>query len=263
LTSSLPEPILASIAKRLLMSSGKSSPLTFDLQHDLLEKLKKLQRRTGARSLSEVIRYAVSHLKLSELDLSAQGHQQVSVRLSDKSRQHLVRLSKQKKVSLGELLRAALDSLPSELPDFNPEPTMPKKKATTKKAAPEKVVRKAPASKKAVKKKVAKKPVKKVAVKKPAKKKAVKKAVKKTVAKKAAKKKVAKKAAKKKVAPKPAKKKAVKKAVKKKAAKKTVAKKPAKKAVKKKVAKKPAKKATEKAAPKKPAKKKVAKKAKK
>lgn len=208
------------------MSSGKTSPLTFDLQQDLLEKLKMLQRRTGARSLSEMIRYAVGNLKVSDLHRSTRGHQQVSVRLSDKSRKHLVRLSKQKKVSLGELLRTALDSLPSELPDFNPETTMPKKKASKKKAAPKKVVRKAPAKKKAVTKKVAKKPVKKAAKKTPAKKKVAKKAAKKKVAKKAAKKKVAKK--------KTAAKKTAKKAVKKKAAKKKVAKKaPKKKAAKK------------------------------
>lgn len=188
---------LPTIAKRLLMSSGKTSPLTFDLQQDLLEKLKKLQRFTGARSLSEVIRYAVRHLNVSDVDLGSKGHQQVSVRLSDQSRQHLIRLSKQKKVSLGELLRAALDSLPSELPDFNPEPTMPKKKAIKKKAAPKKVARKAPAKKTAVQKRVAKKPVKKVASKKAAKKAAKKTLAKKAVQKKAAKKKVAKKAKKK------------------------------------------------------------------
>ncbi|MEO0510437.1 MAG: ribbon-helix-helix protein, CopG family, partial [Verrucomicrobiota bacterium] len=79
------------------MSSGKTSPLTFDLQQDLLEKLKLLQRRTGARSLSEVVRYAVSSLKVSELDLGGRLHQQISVRLSDDLRQRLVRLSKQKK----------------------------------------------------------------------------------------------------------------------------------------------------------------------
>ena len=178
------------------MSSGKTSPLTFDLQQDLLEKLKKLQHRTGARSLSEVVRYAISVLNVAEMDLGSSTRQQISVRLSDDLRQRLVRLSKQKKVSLGELLRAALDSLPSELPDFNPETTMPKKKATKKKVATKKVAKKAPA-KKAVKKKVAaKKPVKKVAkkaAKKKVAKKAVKKAVKKKVAKKAAKKKAAKK----------------------------------------------------------------------
>ena len=197
------------------MSNKKSTPLSFDLQQDLFGKLKEIQRQTGARSVSEVIRYAVSHLDASELKLSNTSHRQISVRLSDKLRQRLVKLSKQQKVSVGELLRAVLDSLPDQLPGFNPETIMPKKKATKKK-----VVRKAPAKKKAVKKKAVKKTVKK-AVKKVAKKKVAKKAVKKkAVKKKAVKKKVAKKAPKKKVA---------KKAPKKKAAKKKVAKRKAKK----------------------------------
>ena len=196
------------------MSNKKSTPLSFDLQQDLFGKLKEIQRQTGARSISEVVRYAVSHLDASELKLSNTSHRQISVRLSDKLRQRLVKLSKQQKVSVGELLRAALDSLPDQLPGFNPETIMPKKKATKKK-----VVRKAPAKKKAVKKKAVKKTVKK-AVKKVAKKKVAKKAVKKKAVKKVAKKKVAKKAPKKKVA---------KKAPKKKAAKKKVAKRKAKK----------------------------------
>ncbi len=188
------------------MSSETSSPLTFDLQQDLLDKLKRLQKKVGARSLSEVVRHAVSVFDSSDLDLKTSSHRQISVRLSSELRQRLVRLSKQKKVSVGELLRAALDSLPAELSDFNLKQTMPKKKTTTKKAA-KKVVKKAPA-KKAVKKKVA-----------------PKKAAKKTVAKKAApKKKAVKKAAPKKAAPK---KKAVKKAAPKKAVKKKTVKKKA------------------------------------
>ena len=198
----------------LRMSNKKSTPLSFDLQQDLFGKLKEIQRQTGARSVSEVVRYAVTHLDASELKLSNTSHRQISVRLSDKLRQRLVKLSKQQKVSVGELLRAALESLPDQLPGFNPETIMPKKKATKKK-----VVRKAPAKKKAVKKKAVKKTVKK-AVKKVAKKKVAKKAVKKKAVKKVAKKKVAKKAPKKKVA---------KKAPKKKAAKKKVAKRKAKK----------------------------------
>lgn len=183
------------------MSSKTSTPLTFDLQQDLFGKLKEIQRRTRARSISEVVRYAVSCLDASDLKLSKTSHRQISVRLSDEIRRRLVKLSKQQKVSVGGLLRAALDSLPDQLPGFKPEIIMPKKKATKKKvAAKKKVVRKAPAKKKAVKKKAVKKAVKKkVANKKVAKKAVKKKAVKKkAVKKKAVKKKVAKKAPKKK-----------------------------------------------------------------
>ena len=130
----------------LRMSSKTSTPLTFNLQQDLFGKLKDIQRRTRARSISEVVRYAVSCLDASDLKLSKTFHRQISVRLSDELRRRLVKLSKQQKVSVGELLRAALDSLPDQLPSFNPETIMPKKKATKKKvAAKKKVVRKAPA----------------------------------------------------------------------------------------------------------------------
>jgi len=77
----------------------------------------------------------------------------VTPRLTTDLRRRLVRMSKQKKVSVGELLRAALESLPTELSDFNLKQTMPKKKTTKKKVA-KKVAKKAPV-KKAVKKKVA------------------------------------------------------------------------------------------------------------
>ena len=51
----------------LRMSSKKSTPLSFDLQQDLFGKLKQIQRQTGARSISEVVRYAVSQIDASEL----------------------------------------------------------------------------------------------------------------------------------------------------------------------------------------------------
>ena len=217
------------------MSSENTSPLTFDLQQDLLDNLKRVQKKVGARSLSELVRYAVSVFDSSNVDLKSTAHRQISVRLSSDLRRRLVRMSKQKKVSVGELLRAALESLPTELSDFNLKQTMPKKKTTKKKVA-KKVAKKAPvkkavkkkvAPKKATPKKVAKKPAKKKAtpkkaVKQPAKKKAVKKTVKKAAPKK--------KAVKKKVVKKAAPKKAVKKAA------------PKKKAVKKKAVKKKAKK---------------------
>ncbi|TVP81098.1 MAG: ribbon-helix-helix protein, CopG family, partial [Puniceicoccaceae bacterium] len=136
------------------MSNQATTPLTFDLEQDLLAKLKHLQKQTGARSLSEIVRYAVNQMKVSELSLASMEHRQISVRLSSELRRRLTRASQQKKVSVGELLRAVLASLPDQLPGYEPEAIMPKKKATKKKvAAKKKVVAKAPA-KKAVQKKV-------------------------------------------------------------------------------------------------------------
>ncbi|MFW5874301.1 MAG: CopG family transcriptional regulator [Verrucomicrobiota bacterium] len=210
------------------MRSPSASPLTFDIEQALLGKLRALQAQTGARSVSELIRYGVSVFDPSTLESERPTHRQISVRLSPDMREQLHRLSRRKKMSVGEVLRAVIDALPANISGFNPGTTMPKKK-TTKKAAAKKAVKRAPAKKKAVQKKAA-------AVTKKAAKKAVKKKVAKKVVKKAAKKTAAKKAVKKKAAKKKAAKKT---AVKKKAAKKTAAKKKAVKApAKKKAAKK-------------------------
>jgi hypothetical protein len=209
---------------------SESSPLTFDLKADLLSKLESVRRKLGVGSKSEVIRYAISVFDYSSYQSSVQEHRQISVRLPLKQKASLLKIARQKKVSVGELLRAALESLPANVAGAEKQ-TQTKKvepmKKATKKAA-KKAARKAPAkkaAKKAVKKvaKKAKKAVKKVARKAKAAKKAVKKAVKrKAPAKKAAKRKA------------PAKKAAKRKAPAKKAAKKA----PAKKAARKRAAKK-------------------------
>ena len=116
------------------MSSGNTAPLTFDLQEDLLKRLRSLQRQTGVRSLSALVRFAVDRLDTFNVSSGTTVHKQISVRLSGGLRERLVRISKQKKVSMGALLRIALDALPADLTDFNPETNMPKKKVTKKKA---------------------------------------------------------------------------------------------------------------------------------
>jgi len=201
---------------RYMASSNNSgnNPLTFDLPEVLLEKIVKAQEQCKAKSMSDLIRHALIHFNFETYIPEKQEHKQISVRLPDDVRKQLQQVSKKKKVSIGELLRAALDSMPKNL-TTTPEKTMVTKKTTTKKT-----VKKAAPKKKAVKKTVAKKAVKKT----------VKKAVKKTV------KKVASKA-----------KKAVKKTVKKAVKKAAPAKKTVKKVVKKaapKTVKKAVKKAT-------------------
>lgn len=198
-----------------------SSPLTFDLRRDLLDKIEDYQRKSGVRSKSEVIRDAIQSYNYAGYQRRAQPHRQISVRLPVDQKRELLKLARQKKVSLGELLRAALESLP-ETPvraagenNKNPGNTVTKakaKKPAAKKAAPRKAAKpagKKPAAKKAGSTSVAKKaPAKKAGAakagaKKPAAKKApaTKAAAKKAPAKKApakkapARKAVAKKAA--------------------------------------------------------------------
>ncbi len=192
-----------------------TAPLTFDIGGVLLGKIEGLQQKAKVSSKSEVIRYALSQFDFSGVTITPKSSKQISVRLSTKAKAELLKNSKKLKVSVGELLRLAVEGLPKKIAAGVIAPV----------AAPKKAVKKA-APKKAAKKKVAKKAAKKAAPQKAAPKKA---------AKKAAPKKAAKKAAPVKAAPK---KKVAKKAVKKAAPKKVAKKAPAKKAAKKKAKKK-------------------------
>jgi len=135
-------------------SERESSPLTFDLKDDLLAKLETLQRRHRASSKSEIIRFAISAFDYSSFRPATQGHRQISVRLPQKQKATLLKLARHKGVSVGELLRVALDRLPATPVGLGTrtknETVQPMKKK--KKAAPKK---------KAVKKKAAKKKAKK------------------------------------------------------------------------------------------------------
>ncbi len=94
---------------------SESSPLTFDLKADLLAKLERVQKKLGAGSKSEVIRHAISVFDYSSYQSSTQEHRQISVRLPLKQKASLLKIARQKKVSVGELLRAALESLPANV----------------------------------------------------------------------------------------------------------------------------------------------------
>lgn len=239
--------IQSSIVAMAVKAKPSSSPLTFDLGHDLQSKLQHYEKKLGPRSTSSIIRFALENFSFERYTNEEKPHKQISVRLPLELKQRLIRFSDKKSVSVGELLRAALTALPENPPQDltqqihdstmatkKTKTSTPKKSAkkavkktakkptkkTAKKAAPKKTVKKAAPKKKAVKKAAPKKK----ATKKAAKKSAVKKAAKKTTkAKKAPSKKAAKKAAPKKTASKKKaapKKKAVKKAATKTAAKK-------------------------------------------
>lgn len=172
------------------------APLTFDIQDDLLSILNNFIKKSGIKSKSAAIRHAIEHYSFSKFKSSSRTHKQLSVRLPEAIKTKLLMLSRDKQVSIGELLRATIEALPSAPKNqitSNPskKPMAVKKKTTKAKKAVKKTVKKA---KKAVKKTVAKA------------KKAVKKASspKKTTKKKVATKKTAKKVATKKVAKKAA-----------------------------------------------------------
>ena len=141
--------------------STNNPPLTFDLDTKLLDKIQSFQKKAKANSMSQVIRYAVTNFKYSKFKKERSVHKQVSVRLPLDFKNELFKISKDKKVSVGELLRVALEELCSGTPKpqvINEMSKVPVKKKAVKKAAKKSTV------KKAVKKKVVKK--KKVAPKK-------------------------------------------------------------------------------------------------
>ena len=167
------------------------SPLTFELKEELLYKLNDFKIKYDARSVSEVIRLALATYNFNHYQPVDEVQRQISVRLPDDLKSELIKRSKQSGVSIGELLRAAIDDLFSNPPKgvklTQSNSHMAQKKSAKKKVAKKKVAKKVPAKKSAVKKKVAKKAAKKVAKKKVAKKVAKKKAAKKVAKKKAAK----------------------------------------------------------------------------
>ena len=172
--------------------TSATAPLTFDIGGKLLDKIETLQKRSGASSKSEIIRHALSQFDFNSVQIEPKSSKQISVRLSTKAKNELLRASKKLKVSVGELLRLSVEALPRKMAAGSLAPAVP---AAPKKAAKKVVRKKAAAPKKAA----ARKPAKKAAAKKAAAKKSAKKAApKKASSKKAAKKAVSRKAAKKK-----------------------------------------------------------------
>lgn len=83
-------------------------PLTFDLNPALLHELQAEQKRAGQRSVSEIVRAAVAEFDAGSYYPEKDKHRQVSVRIPDADRRKLVRTAKARKVSIGEVVRAAL-----------------------------------------------------------------------------------------------------------------------------------------------------------
>src|SRR5690606_9046415 len=125
-------------------SPSPASPLTFDLPVSLIEKITSAQAKLGLASTSEVVRLALANFNFDRFESTREEHRQISVRLPGDMKTVLTRSSKKKKVSVGELLRAALDELSVAKP-AKPKVAQGKKKPAAKAA-------KKPAAKKANKK---------------------------------------------------------------------------------------------------------------
>lgn len=117
-------------------SSRPASPLTFDLPISLIDKIAATQKKMGLDSTSEVVRLAIAKFNFDRFETNAEEHRQISVRLPADMKTLLSKTSKKKKVSVGELLRVALDELSKAKVVKAPKPAAEKKvaKKATKKA---------------------------------------------------------------------------------------------------------------------------------
>lgn len=93
-----------------------SAPVTFDLPIDLLNKIETCRKNLKLATASEVIRRALDRFDFPGCKPAVTPHRQISVRLSGEQRTTLKRFARVKDVSVGELLRLAIDALPVEKP---------------------------------------------------------------------------------------------------------------------------------------------------
>lgn len=88
-----------------------STPLTFELPSSLVDRIHSCRGRLGLKSASEVVRQALARFDYEAFQPPPRDQSQISVRLAPDQKRLLFRSARQKKVSAGELLRAALETL--------------------------------------------------------------------------------------------------------------------------------------------------------
>lgn len=93
-------------------SAPTPAPLTFDLPVSLISKIEAHRKRLGLKSTSEVVRLAIGEFDLDQYESDASEHRQISVRLPGPTKTALMKAAKKKRVSVGELLRVAIESMP-------------------------------------------------------------------------------------------------------------------------------------------------------
>jgi hypothetical protein len=72
-----------------------------------------VRRARGLRSASEVVRLAIAEFDLNAYAARRPRFRQISVRLASELREKLRRQARKKNVSIGVLLREAIESLPT------------------------------------------------------------------------------------------------------------------------------------------------------
>ncbi|MBK8856656.1 MAG: CopG family transcriptional regulator [Opitutaceae bacterium] len=108
-----------------IVKTKPAAPLTFELTVDLMDKIEACRKIMGVATASEVIRTAIARFDFSKCKPVQVPHRQISVRLSTEHRATLKRQARLKDVSVGELLRLAIEGLQAKSPK-------PAKKAASK-----------------------------------------------------------------------------------------------------------------------------------
>lgn len=108
----------------------KPAPVTFDLSLDLLAKIEVCRKGLEAETTSDVIRAALDQFDFAGCQPEVIPHRQISVRLNAEQRANLKRFSRVKGVSVGELLRMAVESMPA--PKAKKKKPVAKKKKTVR-----------------------------------------------------------------------------------------------------------------------------------
>lgn len=93
-----------------------AAPLTFELTVDLMDKIEVCRKALGVATASEVIRTAITRFDFSKCKPVHVPHRQISVRLTADQRATLKRQARLKDVSVGELLRLAIEALQAKNP---------------------------------------------------------------------------------------------------------------------------------------------------
>jgi Arc/MetJ-type ribon-helix-helix transcriptional regulator len=90
--------------------------LTFELPGSLVDRIHDCRGRLGLKSASDVVRRAISGFDFDRFQAPPHEQCQISVRLAPDQKRTLFKAARQKKVSAGELLRAAIEALSATAP---------------------------------------------------------------------------------------------------------------------------------------------------
>ena len=91
-----------------------AAPLTFDLPVSLIAKIETIRSDHDLGSASEAVRMALAKFNLDGFASNVEAHTQISVRIDAATRKGLKRAAKAKDVSVGAILRAALEAVPAK-----------------------------------------------------------------------------------------------------------------------------------------------------